>query len=504
MKLWKRILIAAFVGFLYYFAQISASSHDINRYHYQWQFRDVIAIQLGIAVFTLLAVAADAVVRRVNSTLLRRLFNHLFLLFFTGGVLTAFGYLIPSVNLVLLLWMPAMFLIGYSFAQPDKQLYRYAEKFCLFLSPGAFIILISMYFWSTWPNPRGSLPPAAAEAPNKTPVFFFVFDEWSYHRSCEKDEIKPVLKNIHKLADQSVFFTRALSPTVMTEQSIPRYLFQTNETFAVANDETYFETAAGPVPTRQFPSIFRLARENGYRSSILGFFHSYRQLLDEDVDYCHVYSHYYANQDDNFFNDFLWRAAWISQFSYDPISLQLKIPNRISSRQWYKTGSEYRKEMLGILGRSTTNEIAFFHVPWPHYPFVFNPNGSYFGTTWDLGRAADYLRHLDFLDLTVGEIVAQLKASGHYDEALLILTSDHGWRSDLNYTIQSIPEFRRRIPLIVKLPGEKTGHRIHAEFSPNQLKPLLQAVFSGEKDPQVLLKTLERGEQAKGPPPPEI
>ena len=51
-----------------------------------------------------------------------------------------------------------------------------------------------------------------------------------------------------------------------------------------------------------------------------------------------------------------------------------------------------------------------FHAPWPHYPFVFDSDGSYCGSSWGMElRPTDYLRQIAYVDVLVGEIVATLR-----------------------------------------------------------------------------------------------
>ena len=72
-------------------------------------------------------------------------------------------------------------------------------------------------------------------------------------------------------------------------------------------------------------------------------------------------------------------------------------------------------------------------------------------------------------DEVVGEIVAELKRLGRWDDTLFVLTSDHGeefdehggWQHD-----QSLYEELIRVPLIVRLPGDElAGQRVSAPVS---------------------------------------
>jgi hypothetical protein len=343
------------------------------------------------------------------------------------------------------------------------------------------------------------LPPLTSTTTQKTPVFFFVFDEWSYLRSEDDGQFNASLSNLRKLAMNSVVFTNTRSPGDETLKSLPCYLFQNDSVLKLDNGKTFFQDDESRIPTVDVPSIFRIAGRQGYRTIMMGFYHSYRHMLGDQVDYCHVYPCFSLTHTTGFYEAFLWRLMRITAYLYDPISLQLRISVRSDSWEWYKTRTEYRKEMLELLAENPSSDFAFFHAPWPHYPFVCNPDGSYFGFRWDSSRSKDYMRELQYLDKLVGEIIDTLRTSEKFDDSLLIFTSDHGWRADSDAEIQNIPDFKRRIPLIIKLPGQKTGQVIDKEFCPNLLKPLLEAVFAGEKDTDKLLKILQDTVDAQQP-----
>jgi hypothetical protein len=75
-----------------------------------------------------------------------------------------------------------------------------------------------------------------------------------------------------------------------------------------------------------------------------------------------------------------------------------------------------------------------------------------------------YQRHLlqvAFVDRLLGELVAQLRATGVYDRALLVVVADHGvsfrpGEVTRNVTDTNFDE-QERVPLFVKLPRQRTG-----------------------------------------------
>jgi hypothetical protein len=492
MKLWKRFAIAAFVVFMYYFCQLAEIAYIEGRYPMQWDTEDAIIITVSILLFASIAVGVDALIRKSKSLLLRRIANHLFMLLAAGGGFAVLGRVHVPLAIIQFLWIVALLAIGFSFARPQWKLDYYSAKICLYFSPAILIIVVQMFMWPTWPNPIEPRPATsdAQSQSRKAPVYFFVFDEWSFPRTSIGGEVRKNLKNIRELAGHSAFFTDILSPDPVTKFSIPHLIFQNDLPFCIQNKEVYFDNNGTLVPARETPSIFQMAKNQGYSTYLLGFYHSYRQLLGEQLDYCHVYP--YKRPPRGYCNTFFWRLLKNADYQNDPLSLQFRLGRVVESHYWFDTRDAYKSEMLEILRDAPPNGLAFFHVPFPHYPFVSNADGSFFGVDYDDTFIPFYLRELEHLDTVVGEILATLRSAGKYDDALLIFTSDHGWRvdTDPNYTADSF--FKRRVPLIIKLPGQKNGCVINQEFCANRLKPLFEAVFAGEKDEKKLLELLEK------------
>ena len=147
-------------------------------------------------------------------------------------------------------------------------------------------------------------------------------------------------------------------------------------------------------------------------------------------------------------------------------------------------------ESLRLIDECPPNTFAIFHWPLPHGPFVLNEDGSYNGPypSGNLidglhgphAQLEDYQRHLKLHDNVLGQIVAHLKASGKYDDALLIFTSDHSWRPDPmeRYTNWVVDPSRRQVPLLIKMPGQRAPRIITKTIYNNlHLRPIVEAVL---------------------------
>jgi hypothetical protein len=120
--------------------------------------------------------------------------------------------------------------------------------------------------------------------------------------------------------------------------------------------------------------------------------------------------------------------------------------------------------------------VNFIHVAFPHYPWVLTPWGTSLtqfphdladdpqDSRYEFLSVLRYQLHalqVGAADVAVGRMIDRLRSVGAWDDALVVVTSDHG-------TSLTAPDFGRtlteanreevlRIPLFVKAPGQVSG-----------------------------------------------
>ncbi|WNM39639.1 sulfatase-like hydrolase/transferase [Micromonospora halotolerans] len=116
--------------------------------------------------------------------------------------------------------------------------------------------------------------------------------------------------------------------------------------------------------------------------------------------------------------------------------------------------------------------LHFLHLLMPHSPWVHLPSGARYvapedlhsdGTGWvDLARAR-HLAQLGYTDRLIGETLRTLRATGLYDQALVVVTADHGvsfrkdWQGRGLDAINHAPDQVAWVPMFLKEPGQRTG-----------------------------------------------
>jgi N-sulfoglucosamine sulfohydrolase len=113
-------------------------------------------------------------------------------------------------------------------------------------------------------------------------------------------------------------------------------------------------------------------------------------------------------------------------------------------------------------------------------------------------QVADYYNCMARLDALVGELLAKLKASGKYDDTLIVYMGDHG--ADLIRGKRTCYEGGVRIPLIVRWPKGRAGQVRRDLVSTLDLFPTFLEVSGGESVPDLpgrSLLPLLRGDTPK-------
>ena len=491
----KELLVSLTVVLLLYGAQIASWTDKWNRYHRAWVFADAVAIVLSISLLGLLGAGVAELLEVFRLKRLQGIGRGVFLLALATGLSSWLAYLVLDAQLTAkynLVFVVTWLGIVASLIYWREAFVRRGTKSCLFISPLIAILFGQMLLWNSWKAEVGSLSDVSAEVVSKrpaaaesSPVYLFVFDEWSYVRSTDDGEFLPQQENIRRLCREATVFHNARSPADSTKLSLPRIIYQADGLIRRSDARTDWDVHGDVRPSPQVPSLFKHAQDHGYRTALLGFYHPYGTILDGQLDFCRTYAHNPQSQtlpgrmgelalkNVQFWTDPLSRLAW--QKTY-PV---------VFSEHWVALHRRFQNDAERLIRTWPNNTFAMFHWPLPHAPFVFNTDGSYRGPFTDdrmKGTPEDYERHLIYLDRVIGELVDTLKASGKYEASMIILTSDHSWRRDPDPTVVAQTADNCWVPLIVKLPHQTDSNESSKLFCISELAPLIESVFQKRGD----------------------
>jgi hypothetical protein len=469
------------VATLLYARQVGMWAVPRNRFYTHWQRADTLMLSLSLLGVALLLYLIVLLVRRApwGARVLRWLTIILVADILVGYV--ASGRLGRHAPVFTVVWVILAGIGIYTTSRPGSRLLERGTTLLAALAWLAPISLVQMLLWKSWDVRATTHETARPAAPaSRTPVFLFVFDEWSYQRSYEGSELRPFFHNLRQLASHSLEFTQAHSQANSTNPSVPRIIYQRDGELKPRNGTAFWVEGDSAVPSTTLPSIFSAAESRGYDTSLIGFYFPYRAVLGDQVD--HIVHQAYVPKGERLTQRLELVTARNLSFLTDPLSRRLwrrwNVPT--VSENWVYINQVWRGAVRDLIRRSDANTFAMVHWPLPHGPWVLNEDGSYRGPFKGgrlQGTPADYQRHLAFLDLLLGETMAELDSARLLDQSLVIVTSDHSWKTDPDSSFHASPDAKTWVPLIVKLPYQTTGHQLSQRFCLGQLGALLQRVM---------------------------
>ena len=164
------------------------------------------------------------------------------------------------------------------------------------------------------------------------------------------------------------------------------------------------------------------------------------------------------------------RAVWKTQMGGKD-ELEMFVPGAFDDRVERTERWIERQDF----GRGERPDAFFVHVLLPHDGWQYLDDGSpylaadpatgMFAYRWggvgaDVGRQRHILQ-MQLVDRFVGEVMDELRAAGTFDDAVMVVTADHGYAFNDSDAVRGFTEdnFEQIMwtPLIVKSPGQRSG-----------------------------------------------
>ena len=175
--------------------------------------------------------------------------------------------------------------------------------------------------------------------------------------------------------------------------------------------------------------------------------------------------------------------------------------NETFIERWQEVRVDDRREAATRFIESITAArgpvLHFLHVLLPHEPWLYLPTGQQFtfhrhNIGLREGRWADdswaaalnyqrYLLQVGYADTLLGKLVARLRETGIYDDALIIIAADHGasLRPGLSFRRPEETSFDEiaAVPFFVKQPGQRRGAVVDANVEVIDIVPTVAAAL---------------------------
>jgi hypothetical protein len=321
--------------------------------------------------------------------------------------------------------------------------------------------------------PRADAPAPAADAgpPHPgPPVVLLLFDEWGLDTLVKDGAIdRARFPRVAAIADEGAWFPEAISNHPWTDWSVMtiltgRHLPDAGQPTVFARlRDTHRVTAQMAWPTLRHqlraraagPGDRYLSRTDAeaFRLGPLDILAFLRTVLIE--------SDFYAE-------------GWTS-----PNPVRLPPPDLWDIASDADVLGSETESFLDLVDREAdSGRVLYWHCSLPHAPFRVDGEGRRHGRSPDHfdgipGHTREvyqtYLEAARGVDRLVGLVADRLKARGLYERTILIITSDHGARTQGTMSLENMI----RVPLIVRGPSIPPGRRDadyqHVDFAPTLL-----------------------------------
>jgi hypothetical protein len=379
----------------------------------------------------------------------------------------------------------------------------------LVLADGARVTLLKY--------PHGAYADGAAAAPlqsrpGRARVVWIVFDELSQTIVFGNPPPDLALPNLDRLRKGGFYASSAKSPADSTEIAMPSLILGERVTAASPQgpDDLGVRTASHPEPAAfsSLVNVFDTARDLGFNTALVGWFHPYGRLLNRSLTKCY------------------WTAGWLNPGVEEPSG-----PQPLGSAMWERLrlqsaalpllghlpgmfpGIYQRREKIARFSwlRDRALEIvsdpgiglALIHLPIPHPPAIYNRTTR---TLTAEGRTG-YIDSVALADRTLGELRQAMEQAGLWDRTAVLVSADHGWRTYLwrggaewtpdEETVSH--QDTSGVPFLLKLAAQTTGVAYGKRFDTIVTRRLITGILSGRlTDAGALPDVIERAAQDSG------
>ena len=357
------------------------------------------------------------------------------------------------------------------------------DALALMVSPlsGIMILNVGITAFGLWTGELGPRqiemePSAVSSSTFPKRVVWIIFDELD-HESTVNRPTHIKMSSWEELESRSVVAQNALPPNNYTQKSIPSLLIGRRVVQAQPVGTRDLEIKSSPddrsVSLRDTENIFSDVKGLGGRSGIVGWFHPYVRLFENEADaavwYQDAVSTCFSLREcvlQNFavaFNSLPFSNPFESRkpFKFEELFSEARVAGQIERIPKMRAKA---KEFVAD-GRL---DLVYLHFSFPHAPY-FDKN---------VRQTDDYLASLELVDETLGELRRAINESGLGEKTAFVISSDHWWRlkteggfdGDMN---------KLRVPFLVNVGG---GRRVDVQqrFNTIVTRYLINAILRGE------------------------
>ena len=280
-------------------------------------------------------------------------------------------------------------------------------------------------------------------------ILWIIFDEMDQRLTFEERPRDIRLPEFDRLRRTAIEAIVATPPAGNTLASIPSLLSGRAVMSAQPVDSSELMLQYGDGKQARWgekPNIFYEAQLRGYNTALVGWYHPYNRVLGKNLDA----SQTYAGTGDHakFSLGGIWRNMKSEWLSLVPAI----------NRQTFIDNMQAMQDKTIQLAASREYEFVFSHLPGLHTPYIYDRHNARYTLFRD--QVTGYFDHMVLADKTMGRIRAAMEQNETWDETLVIVSSDHWWRSSAIMMGKSIIGYH----LSSKCRGKRTELSMKSQF----------------------------------------
>ena len=293
-------------------------------------------------------------------------------------------------------------------------------------------------------------PPAAPVAGVKRlqRVVWFICDEWDYRLTFIDRDRTLALPEIDRLRDHALFAENAFPPGPETPVSIPGYytgrLVSAVEYQGPRQLGVKFQGESGLVPWSTQSNYFARARDLGFDTALVEWFHPTCRVLD-GLTFCRWWEMAMQHNSMGHGLGQILRNQARSLFESNLFSLFGRALTHDQQTTTYAAMVSAGEDVAN----QTDYGFTVVHLPIPHAPNAYDRRTGQF--TLGNSPIRGYVDSLALLDRSIGEIRRSMENAGTWDPSTILFTSDHPYREAESLDGKSDP----RIPYLLKMASQR-------------------------------------------------
>ena len=292
------------------------------------------------------------------------------------------------------------------------------------------------------------------------------------------------LLEIDRLSSQALTANNAYPPASLTLLSMPSLITGRliSNAQPVGPNELMitFRDATEAVGWGTQPNVFSKARELGFNTAVVGWWHPYCRVIGDSLADCSwqgdVWDHMGRVDLEMTLSESILNLIPIL-LNTIPLTYRFQLPQRLGKalpiRLPERNREEHIKNYLSILKHAkevVTNPdlgLILVHWPIPHSPYIYNR----FKDDFTLDGDSSYFDNLALVDFTLGEIRSAMESADIWEKTSVLMTSDHWYRAR---------KIDHRVPFVLKVADQKEPVAYDPAFNTVLIHDLVFALLRGE------------------------